>query len=127
MSSIQGFNLLRGSIACPRCGHAVEEGVGFRAGAVDRRVYKLGDSLSWQGGLCHPAGRPEVKQWHTIGYFECENLKCSSWSDCFPEVNEVLITIEDDVIKSVKTVVYKPNLQEFPVFLDELPGELAGQ
>lgn len=99
------FNTLYADIVCPFCNEKVTSGVGFCVGAIERKAYKPGEKLSWDGQIKRPDERPAGGNIKTIGYFECENIHCSSWDDCYPEVQTALITVKDDVI--VKAEVYK--------------------
>ncbi len=76
-------------------------GVGFRAGLIDQGNYHLGDKVKWEGNPCRPKVRPPGGSLKTIGYFNCDNLKCSSWQDCYPDVQLALVTVKDDVIVDV--------------------------
>ncbi|MBY0548784.1 MAG: hypothetical protein K2W95_16050 [Candidatus Obscuribacterales bacterium] len=116
MSGINGSNQLDVDLQCPKCGHPVECGIGFRAGAVKGIKYKPGDKISWDGKPTWPSERPIGGNFKTIGYFECENLRCPTWSDCYPEVQEMLVTIEGDVITGYSSVSYKPDKIDFEVF-----------
>ena len=116
MSAISGSNLLHSDFNCPRCGTLITCGIGFRAGIVRGIEYRLGDKIDWSGKKTWPCERPEGGSLKTIGYFECENLKCPTWHDCFPEVQEVLITIQNDVISQVKSISFQPGRIDFTVF-----------
>lgn len=99
------FNTVYADIVCPFCKTKVTSGVGFCVGAVNKRSYKKGERLSWDGAARRPEQRPAGGNLKTIGYFNCDNVECESWKDCFPDVQPALITIEDDQI--VKVEVYK--------------------
>lgn len=116
MSEISGSNHLQGEFKCPRCGTALSMGIGFRAGTVKGINYKIGDKIEWTGKHIWPAERPEGGNFKTIGYFECENLRCETWNDCFPEVQEVVISIENDIIRDYKPVFFQPDKIDFSVF-----------
>ncbi len=113
--STPGFNTLYFDLKCPYCNSAVGSGIGFRAGAVKQASYKIGDKLSWEGGTCQPEEKPEGGNFKTIGYFNCDNLNCLSWHDCFPEVQEALITVTDDVLIEVKAMKHMPGEQGFDI------------
>ena len=115
MNNPSGFNTLYYDLKCPNCGSAVESGIGFRAGVLRQASYKIGDKLSWDGPNSRPVERPAGGNFKTIGYFNCDNLKCTTWHDCFPEVQEALITIRDDVIAEVVPVTHKPGAQSFDI------------
>lgn len=116
MAEISGSNHLQSDFKCPSCGAAISCGIGFRAGTVKGIDYRLGEKIDWSGKRTWPEKRPDGGNFKTIGYFECENLRCETWNDCFPQVQEVLITIQDDVIHNVKSVFFQPNKIEFSVF-----------
>lgn len=113
--SNQASNTLYCDITCPKCGKPVTSGIGFRVGAVNQASYKLGEKLKWEGSQVRPSARPEKGNMKTIGYFECDNLKCSTWADCYPEVQEALIVIKEDVLAEAKPFEYKPNKIEFDI------------
>lgn len=113
---VSGSNYLRGEFKCPKCGAEITCGIGFRAGTVGGINYKLGDKIVWAEKRNWPQERPEDGSFKTIGYFECENLRCPTWSDCFPEVQEVVITIKNDVISDLRPVFYNPGEIKFSVF-----------
>lgn len=115
MSKISGSNMLMSDFQCPLCGTKVSCGIGFRAGYVANIQYKPGDKISWEGGNTWPESRPQNGTFATIGYFECENLKCDSWQDCFPEVQEVLISIENDAIVKIEPTKHKPDQISFDI------------
>lgn len=114
--ALSGSNTLQDDFKCPECGQIVSSGIGFRAGVVNNLIYKTGDRISWEGTKTWPPERPEGGSFKTIGYFECENLKCETWHDCYPEVQEVLITLIADTIVSAKPIKYSPDKIEFAVF-----------
>lgn len=114
-SKSNGFNTLYAEVACPQCGRIASSGVGFRAGSVHQAKYQLGQKLDWNGPNLRPQERPAEGNLKTIGYFECDNPGCSTWHDCFPEVQEALITIENDVIIGAKVITYKPGEQSFDI------------
>lgn len=62
---------------------------------------KVGDSVTWNGPNSRPPTRPEAKVVKTVGYFECDNIRCSSWQDCFPLQQRALITFDEDRIAAV--------------------------
>ncbi len=115
MSDNLGANTLLCDIKCPKCGAPVTTGVGFRAGAITRGTYQIGDLIGWTPGPCRPVERPAAGNLKTIGYFECENLKCSTWEDCYPAVQEALITIAADVITEVVPTTHNPDQINFEV------------
>ena len=119
MAEINGSNQLDIDFKCPKCGHEVTAGIGFRAGTIKGFKYKPGDRISWEGSPTWPPLRPDQGSFKTIGYFECENLRCETWSDCFPEVQEVLIVIQNDVITDYKSVAFRPDKIDFGVFPPE--------
>ncbi len=99
------YNTVYADIHCPFCNEKVTSGVGFRLGCLENKNYKLGDKLKWEGAVCRPETRPQDGSIQSIGYFNCDYVKCKTWSDCFPEVQQALVTIKNDVIEKVE--VYK--------------------
>jgi len=95
------FNTVYTDLKCPECKSAIASGIGFRVGAIENRSYHLGDTLNWQGDNCRPRQRPKNGCLRTIGYFNCDNPKCSTWNDCFPEVQSALVVIANDLIAEV--------------------------
>jgi len=95
------FNTVYVDLKCPFCQVAIESGVGFRVGALENRKYRVGDKLDWAGSNCRPLTRPPDGNLKTIGYFNCDNPRCTSWRDCYPEVQVALIAICDDRISEV--------------------------
>ena len=110
-----GTNTLHHELDCPRCGAKVSSGIGFQVGAIKRANYRLGERISWDGPVVRPAERPQSGNLRTIGYFNCDNPRCESWQDCFPEVQEALITIADDIIADVCVIQHKPDKQDFDI------------
>ena len=43
-------NTLHCEVKCPKCGKTFVTDIGFRAGAINRKEYKIGQRLSWDGG-----------------------------------------------------------------------------
>jgi len=116
------FNTLEGGLVCPHCKADIISGVGFRLGNIASLRYKIGDSLSWDGDYCRPKSRPSAKTIKTVGYYNCDNIKCKSWQDCFPDVQLGLITVEDNVIAKVEPYTGPEPETEFPIIE---PAELA--
>lgn len=75
--------------------------MGFRVGALMGKAYKLGDTILWSGGPCRPESAPAGGNIVSVGYFNCDNIRCSSWKDCFPDVQHALIVIKNNVVESV--------------------------
>lgn len=96
------FNTVYPPLNCPFCAQTVSSGVGFRVGALMGKQYRIGDSIVWEGGPTRPESRPPAGNIRSIGYFNCDNIKCSSWSDCFPEVQLALVVVENNVIVAVE-------------------------
>jgi hypothetical protein len=95
------FNTVYSDLRCPFCQEKIASGVGFQVGVIEHRSYKLGDSLNWAGDACRPKKRPVRGNMRTIGYFNCDNPACSSWFDCFPEVQTALVVIKGNRIVEV--------------------------
>lgn len=91
--------------------------MGFRVGAVLRHNYKLQDELLWQGGECHPPSPPKLGNIKTVGYFNCDNPACKSWTDCFPEVQYALVIVEGNRITAVESFPLPPDavVEEFAI------------
>jgi hypothetical protein len=115
------FNTLYHDLKCPMCGSAIDSGIGFRAGALKQASYRIGDKLSWEGGKCRPEEKPSGGNFRTVGYFNCDNLNCMSWHDCFPQVQEAVITFADDIIAEVQAVPSLPEEQGFDILPPEKP------
>ena len=110
-----GANTLYSDIKCPRCGKLVKSGIGFRAGTVNNLSYKIGEMINWDCPPTWPGTRPADGNLKTIGYFECDNLNCETWQDCYPEVQEALIIVKADIISDAKPYTHKPNELGFDV------------
>lgn len=117
-----GTNTLYHDLQCPYCGQLVRSGIGFRLGSIGRHSYKLGDMLAWDGPHCRPASRPQDGTVRTIGYFNCDNPGCQTWQDCYPEVQEAVVTVVDGVIADVSVTVYKPGELTFAILEQEQPA-----
>ena len=115
------FNTVYADVKCPFCKEKVTSGVGFQIGSVENRNYKLGEKISWEGAHCRPEKRPKDGNIKAIGYFNCDNFKCKTWSDCYPEVQQALITVKNDLIEKVE--VYKGPLsgEQFEI-IDPVQG-----
>lgn len=110
------FNTIEDGLSCPFCKDKILSGIGFRFGKVARLKYRVGDELVWDGPDCRPPSRPSAPVIKIIGYFNCDNFKCDSWSDCFPEVQQALITIENNRIASVEHYTGPlPEDEQFPI------------
>ena len=96
------FNTLYCDLACPFCKQKILSGVGFQLGIIANLKYKQGEKLKWDGGQTRPVVRPACGNFKTIGYFNCDNITCSSWQDCYPSVQEALITVANDIIVAVE-------------------------
>ncbi|MGH9550040.1 MAG: hypothetical protein ACRD3W_11725, partial [Terriglobales bacterium] len=95
------FNTVYSELLCPHCRQKVLSGVGFRWGTLGNLRYKPGDLISWTCAPTRPAHQPDARVVKTVGYFNCDNIKCATWQDCYPQVQRALITIEDNVIADV--------------------------
>jgi len=102
-------------LECPHCGSLVRSGIGFRAGVVRQLNYNVGEKIRWDGPNCRPAHRPPDGNLKTIGYFNCDNPRCETWKDCFPDVQEAMIIIVNDVIANVQVIEYKPHERSFDI------------
>jgi hypothetical protein len=97
-------NTLYADVTCPFCHEKVSSGVGFKVGALCNKSYKLGEKVDWTGSVLRPEKKPAKGNIVSIGYFNCDNVRCSSWQDCYPEVQQALIKIEKNVIVAVTPV-----------------------
>lgn len=79
----------------------------------------LGEKLRWDGPNCRPPQRPPNGNMKTVGYFNCDNPRCDTWKDCFPEVQEALITVRNDEIRDVEVINYKPHEHSFDIIEPE--------
>jgi hypothetical protein len=95
------LNTVYSDLHCPFCREKIDSGVGFQVGAIDAHSYKIGDELNWQGSKCRPSKRPQSGNIRTIGYFNCDNPACKSWSDCYPEVQTALVVVKNNRIAEV--------------------------
>ncbi len=116
-----GTNTIYYELECPTCGKVVRSGVGFRAGLIKQINYHVGEKIKWGSGEgSRPVERPPDGNLKTIGYFNCDNPRCDTWKDCFPEVQEAVITIANDEIMDVQVINYKPSEHTFDIL--EPPG-----
>jgi hypothetical protein len=110
------FNTVYSELLCPFCDTKVESGVGFRAGSLLQAKYQIGDKLSWEGAdVCVPPKRPPRGNVSTVGYFNCDNMDCSTWQDCYPEVQQAVIVVNNDVIEEVKNVGKDENFPQYAI------------
>jgi hypothetical protein len=112
-------NTLYALLQCPKCDKKMQSEIGFKVGRLGGLSYKLGEKLEWTGKERRPEQRPADGSLRTIGYFECDNLDCETWHDCYPEVQEALIVIRQDVIAEVKPYVHKPGEINFDIIESE--------
>jgi len=116
------FNTLLGGLDCPHCKAEIISGVGFRLGTIASLRYKVGDSLSWEGDYCRPPSRPQAKTIKTVGYYNCDNIHCKTWQDCYPDVQLALLTVQNNIITSVEPYKGPEPEKDFPIVE---PAELA--
>lgn len=109
------FNTVYADLKCPVCQEKIISGVGFRIGALNNAKYRLGEKVSWDGPICRPRQKPRAKAIKTIGYFNCDNTRCGTWQDCYPEVQQALVTIEDDVIADVQSYKGELSTKDFDI------------
>ncbi len=105
------FNTLYCDLACPHCQEKILNGIGFRVGSLTKARYQMGDTLNWQQEPRRPEKRPAKGNIVTLGHFNCDNPKCASWQDCYPDIQTVKIIIEKDRIVDVS------------IYSDALPQE----
>ncbi len=104
------FNTLYCDFPCPHCQEKIVTGIGFRVGSLIKARYKIGDTLNWQQEPRRPEKRPNNGNIITLGHFNCDNPKCTSWQDCYPDIQTVKITVEKDRIIDVS--IYTDALSE---------------
>jgi hypothetical protein len=109
------FNTLDGGLKCPLCQSEILSGVGFRFGRIANLRYKIGDSLCWDGEDCRPGKRPQASLIKTVGYFNCDNVFCATWQDCYPAIQIATITIRDNVIERVEPYAGPTLTTDFPI------------
>lgn len=109
------FNTVYSDLECPFCHAKVASGVGFQVGVVGNLNYKIGEKLKWDGSNCRPAVRPPGGNIKSIGYFNCDNIRCSTWQDCYPEVQQALVTVENDIITDVSVFHERKEGQNFDI------------
>lgn len=113
------FNTIDGELLCPHCNSKIISGVGFRFGHLNQTRYKLGDELAWEGDNCRPPSRPSASVIKTLGHYNCDNIKCSTWQDCFPDIQNVLITIENNRITNMAPYQANGDESEFAILEPE--------
>ena len=109
------FNTLYADVHCPFCNEKVTSGVGFKVGALLNKSYNIGDKLVWKGTPSRPEKRPAHGDITSIGYFNCDNIKCSTWQDCYPQVQQALVVVKKDVLVAVESVDEKGDYQSFEI------------
>ncbi len=121
MPPTAGTNTVYYELECPFCKKPIRSGIGFRVGILRNLTYHVGEKLRWDGPNCRPPVRPASGSIKTIGYFNCDNPRCQTWGDCFPDVQEAIITIYNDVIQHVEATRHKPGQLTFDII--ERAGE----
>jgi hypothetical protein len=109
------FNTVYSDIICPFCNEKVSSGVGFRLGTLAGTEYKIGDTLKWDGTPCRPPSPPPGDTLRSVGYFNCDNIRCKSWQDCYPEVQQALVTVKKGVITDVCVLHERKKGQNFDI------------
>jgi hypothetical protein len=104
------FNTLYCDLSCPQCQGEIVTGIGFRIGSLTNTRYKIGDTLNWQQEPRRPEERPAGGNIVTLGHFNCDNPKCTTWKDCYPAIQTVKITIEKDRI--INVAIYTDTLPQ---------------
>ena len=89
--------------------------MGFKLGFLNQDIYKIGDQISWEGEELRPDSKPSHPVIKTLGHFNCDNLKCSTWQDCFPDVQTALITVENNRIVDVSIYICQGGEEEFAI------------
>jgi len=108
------FNTLHCDLVCPHCQEKIVSAIGFQVGSLENHQYKLGDTLNWKKEPRRPAKRPAGGNIVTLGHFNCDNPRCSTWQDCYPDIQTVKITIKQDKIIDV-AIFNKENQEVFAI------------
>jgi hypothetical protein len=93
------FNTLYADVHCPFCNEKVTSGVGFKVGALTNKSYRIGDKLNWKGSPLRPEKPPA----------------CSTWQDCYPQVQQAFILVRNNVLVAVELADSKGNFQIFEI------------
>jgi hypothetical protein len=112
------FNTLHCDLLCPFCQENIVSGIGFKVGSLNKILYKLGDTINWDQQPTRPAKRPAHGNIISLGHFNCDNTKCPTWQDCYPDIQTAKITIKKDKIVDV-AVYTDPVPQEQFAILNE--------
>jgi hypothetical protein len=108
-------NTLYADVSCPFCHEKVSSGVGFKAGALNSKAYRLGENLDWKGTILRPEQKPKQGNIVTIGYFNCDNVSCSTWQDCYPQVQQAYIRVKKNVIVAVEPVQDQSDFKSYEI------------
>jgi hypothetical protein len=108
-------NTLYADVHCPFCNEKVTSGVGFKVGALTNKSYRIGDKLNWKGAPVRPEKPPAKGDITSIGYFNCDNIRCSTWQDCYPQVQQAFILVKNNVLVAVELADSKGNFQSFEI------------
>ncbi len=101
MASPGRFNTIHCDLHCPLCNAKILTGIGFRIGSLENKQYKIGDKINWSKQPTRPEKRPANGNVITLGHFNCDNPRCSSWQDCYPNIQNAKITIKEDKIVDI--------------------------
>ncbi len=108
-------NTLYADVHCPFCHEKVISGIGFKVGALNAKSYKIGDKLEWKGDNPRPAKKPPGGDIVSIGYFNCDNVRCSTWQDCYPQVQQAFVRVKNNVIVAVEVVEDRSDFKSYEI------------
>lgn len=113
--SANQFNTLYADLDCPFCKEKVISGVGFRLGYLGHQSYHLDDTLNWDGQPINPSRRPEKGNIIQVGCFNCDNVRCASWQDCYPTVQQAFVHVANNVLVACEPVDANLQLKDFQI------------
>ena len=94
------FNLVSGSVTCPRCGNTVDAQVETRLGYAHQAALRVGESYPWN----HPAMPPRRPEGgNAVGDGYCVCPACGK--DFF-----VNVVVETDVIRALEPDATRPGM-----------------
>ena len=108
-------NTLYADVHCPFCQDKVSSGIGFKIGALTGKSYRIGDKLVWKGETSRPEKKPPAGNISSIGYYNCDNVRCSTWQDCYPQVQQAFVRVKNNVIVAVEPVEDHADFKSFEI------------
>jgi hypothetical protein len=108
-------NTLYADAHCPFCHERISSGIGFQVGTLDAKAYRIGDKLNWKGQPSRPEKKPERGDITSIGYFNCDNVRCSTWQDCYPQVQQAFVKVKNNIIVAVEPVDDHADFKSFEI------------